>query len=703
MSERSLSITESSITESSAQPVLDALHHPTVMIDEAATIRLSNRAWKTFCQDAQGFLGKNYLDVCKTIQEQNEEGMKTCRQGIEDVLFGRRSLFRFDYRRREQHYSVVVTPLTEPSRGAVITHTDNTETFQANAQMTMLLESPIDALIVVDQHGFIQMVNAQLEGMFGYSRDELFGQTMEILLPHRFRRQHRQHVTGFLEKPRLRPMGTGLDLYGLRKDGTEFPVEISLNPLQSSGTPLVSAAIRDVSERKRAEVQLARLARILETSRNEIYFFDAATLRFNFVNQGARNNLGYAMDELFRLTPLDLKPDFDVTSFESLLQPLREGAKSSLHFSTLHQRKDGSRYPVDVYLQFFRNETPPLFAAIIIDTSERNATQKALQESQQRVAMHVANTPLAVLEWRTGDGLITAWNSAAERLFGYRPDEVIGKRSADIIIPEDLKAKLGPVLHGNISPSGFRSTNKNITKDGRTITCEWYNTLLNNIDGEEQRMAALALDVTARQRAINELLSVQEEERSRIARDLHDHVGQLLTGLNLGLSSAIEKPDTKKLTDLKELATTILDDVRRISRDLRPALLDELGLESAIKRFVRELASQSGVKVDILIRVPETLERDTAIVIYRVTQEALTNVVRHAKASHASVVVTTTEDAVQLIVEDNGTGFDPSSVAAFEHVGLSSMRERVELIGGTFTAESLPDKGTTISARLPLS
>lgn len=695
MSERSLPDTLS------VQAFLDALHQPTVVIDQGATIISSNRAWETFCQDTTGLLSKNYFDVCKALQAQDEQGLTTCRQGIEDVIAARRSMFRFDYHLHEQHFSMIVTPLNEPFRGAMITHLDNTETFQANAQMTMLLEAPLDALMVVDQGGFIQMVNAQMEGMFGYSRDELFGETMNILLPHRFRRQHRKHVAGYMERPRLRQMGTGLELYGLRKDGTEFPVEISLNPLQSAGTPLVSAAIRDVSERKRSEVQLARLARILEASSNEIYFFDATSLRFNFANRGAVTNLGYTTDELASLTPLDLKPEFNVTSFEKLLQPLREGVKGSLQFSTVHQRKDLSRYPVDVYLQFFRNETPPLFAAVITDTTERDSTQKALQESQQRVAMHVANTPLAVLEWRTSDGIITAWNPAAERTFGYRAEDVTGKHTAAILIPEELREKLKPVLQGNIGAGGFRSTNKNITKDGRILTCEWYNTLLEDEQGV--RVAALALDVTARQRAINELLTVQEEERSRIARDLHDHVGQLLTGLNLGLSAAIEKPDSQKLADLKTLATTILDDVRRISRDLRPALLDELGLESAIKRFVRELVPQGALKVDVLIRVPETLERDTAIVLYRVTQEALTNVVRHAKASHASVVITVTVDAVQLIVEDNGVGFDPSSVAAFEHVGLSSMRERVELVGGSFTVESLPEKGTTVSARLPLA
>jgi PAS domain S-box-containing protein len=696
MRERSVSV------ELSVQGVLDALHHPTVLIDGAATIVFSNRAWKQFCQAPDGFHGKNYFTVCGVIQEQDDNGLATCQQGVTDVLASKRSLFQFDYRHQSFHYTMTATPVTDPFHGVMIVHTDSTDMVQVNAQLTMLLEAPLDALMVVDQHGLIQMVNSQMEKMFGYSRDELFGQTMEILLPHRFRRQHRQHVAGFLEKPRLRPMGTGLELYGLHKDGTEFPIEISLNPLQSSGTPLVSAAIRNVSERKQSEVQLARLARILESSSNEIYLFDPTTLCFTFVNQGAVKNIGYSLDELSRLTPLDLKPEFNVTSFEKLLKPLRDGTKGSLQFSTVHQRKDLSRYSVDVHLQFFRNETPPLFAAVITDTTERDLTQKALHESQQRVAMHVASTPLAVLEWRSSDGIITAWNPAAERLFGYSADEMIGKRRADVIIPEESKAKLGPVLHGNISASGSRSTNRNITKGGRTLTCEWYNTLLDDVDGEGVRVAALALDVTARQRAINELLTVQEEERSRIARDLHDHVGQLLTGLNLGLSAAIEKPDDKKLIDLKALAATILDDVRRISRDLRPALLDELGLESSIKRFARELTAQSGLKVDILMRVPDKLERDLSTVIYRVTQEALTNVVRHAKATHASVIVTISGDALQLIIEDNGAGFDPTSVATSEHIGLSSMRERAELVGGTFAVESLPGNGTTISAKLPL-
>jgi PAS domain S-box-containing protein len=685
------------VDELSFQQALNALLHPAVVIDSGAVIRWGNTAWQTLTLEGQSWIGQSYLSFCETAWQKSRQD-SSLEQGIRDVLSGKRSSFRFESHKDERHYDVSVTPLAKNAQGALILHTDSTEAFQTSAQMTMLLESPIDALIVVDQHGLIQMVNTQMEKMFGYSRDELFGQTMEILLPHRFRPQHRQHLQRYMEHPKMRPMGTGLELWGMSKEGREFPVEISLNPLQTTGAPLVSAAIRDVSERKLAEKQVARLARILEASDSEIYLFDAVTLRFTFANQGALQNTGYTATELQDLTPLDLALSEDVASFEARLGALRNQRDTTLQFSSHCRRKDGSFYPVDIHLQLFGSEQPPVFSIVAFDTSEREATQKALRESQQRVAMHVASTPLAVLEWRSEDGIITAWNPAAERIFGYSATEVVGQRHANFITPEDTRGNLKKIWSGQFAESGFRSTLKNLRKDGRMITCEWYTTL---IQSDDQRVAALALDVTARQRAINDLVTVQEEERSRISRDLHDHVGQLLTGLNLGLSAAIDNPKPQKLLELKRLGAVILDDVRRISRDMRPALLDELGLEAAIRRFSRELIKEN-LEVDILVRVPETLERNTATVIYRVTQEALTNIVRHADARHASVIVTTSSEGLQLIVEDDGIGFDPNLVTATEHIGLSSMRERVELLGGTFAVESSLESGTTISAKLPL-
>jgi PAS domain S-box-containing protein len=260
--------------ESFYQQALDAVQLPIVMVDHTGTIISGNASWQRFSEDPthQGFLGEKYLTVFQRLQPLAPSDIKECQQGLEECLAGRRTVFEFSYRRllekRELWFQMQVSPLAQPLKGAVISHFDITERWQTETQMATLLESPLDALMVVDHQGLIQMVNTHMEKMFGYTRDELFGQTMEILLPHRFRRQHRQHMTGYMAKPKLRPMGTGLELYGLHKDGAEFPVEISLNPLQTTGIPLVSAAIRDVSERKRSEVQLARLARILETSSN---------------------------------------------------------------------------------------------------------------------------------------------------------------------------------------------------------------------------------------------------------------------------------------------------------------------------------------------------------------------------------------------------------------------------------------------------
>ena len=147
---------------------------------------------------------------------------------------------------------------------------------------------------------------------------------------------------------------------------------------------------------------------------------------------------------------------------------------------------------------------------------------------------------------------------------------------------------------------------------------------------------------------------------------------------------------------------TTLEDVRRISRDLRPALLDELGLEAAVRHFARALSERSITEIDVLARLSERLPRKEEVTIYRVVQEALTNVAKHARATYASVVLTAGGDRLHLVVEDNGQGFEVEKLAVKEGVGLLGMRERVELLGGSLRLESTPGRGTIISVRLPL-
>jgi PAS domain S-box-containing protein len=248
------------------------------------------------------------------------------------------------------------------------------------------LDAAPDAMVIVDQQGNIVLVNKQTECLFGYSREQLIGQPVEVLLPQRFRDRHPHHRERFSNAPRIRPMGQGTELYGQREDGTEFPVEISLSPIQSEQGSFVASAIRDATARRQLERSLTG---ILESSLNEIYIFDADSLRFIQVNEGARRNLGYSIDELEKLTPVDIKPEFSTARFRHAIEPLRTGERGSLVIETVHRRKDGSTYPVEVHLQRSLFDATPVFVAIVLDITERKQSETALRESHNLLERRV--------------------------------------------------------------------------------------------------------------------------------------------------------------------------------------------------------------------------------------------------------------------------------------------------------------------------
>jgi PAS domain S-box-containing protein len=261
-----------------------------------------------------------------------------------------------------------------------------------------LLDSAPDATIIVNEAGRIVFANARVRQLFGFQPEELTDKPVEMLLPQRFRSEHVAHRRDFGKDARARPMGSGLELFGLHRDGHEFPVEISLSPVQTEQGMLVSSAIRDITASKTARDSLTG---ILEDSLNEIYIFDANTLRFIQVNKGARVNLGYTMDELHQLTPIDLKPNFTRESFNKLIKPLKNRAHDRIVFSTIHRRKDGSEYPVEVHLQYRFFEFTPVFIAIILDTTERRISEKKLLDADRRknefiaTLAHELRNPLA--------------------------------------------------------------------------------------------------------------------------------------------------------------------------------------------------------------------------------------------------------------------------------------------------------------------
>lgn len=253
---------------------------------------------------------------------------------------------------------------------------------KAQKKNETILNSAGDGIYGLDLNGCTTFVNPAAEKMLGFSSDEMLGQSQHSLTHHSrsdgtpYAREECFIYSAFKDGK----AHSVSDEVFWRKDGTCFPVEYLSTPVWESGE-LRGAVVtfKDISDRIKAEDIATRFGRILDKSSNEIYIFDASTLRFSQVNSGARENLGYSMEELSQMTLLDLKPVYTSDTFGELVEPLCRGEKSVIIFETIHKRKNETLYPVEIILQLMREETPPVFIAIVQDITLRKETEKELE------------------------------------------------------------------------------------------------------------------------------------------------------------------------------------------------------------------------------------------------------------------------------------------------------------------------------------
>jgi len=270
--------------------------------------------------------------------------------------------------------------------------------------------------------------------------------------------------------------------------------------------------VQDITDRKRAEEKATRFSRILEDSLNEIYIFDADTFHFIEVNRGARQNLGYSMEELRGLTPVDLKPEFTNESFEELIEPLRTGVKEIVQFNTVHRRKDGTQYPIEVHLQIMQGD-PPLFIAIILDITERKKGEDRLRESEARFREMADLLPQSVYE-TDAQGLLTYANRYVFDLFGYTKEEFEqGLSVFQMLIPEDrdraADAFRSLLTENPPNPErGYRA----LRKDGTSFPIEIYSSPMIH-EGTTVGMRGILVDMTEREKA--EEANLENAERLR--------------------------------------------------------------------------------------------------------------------------------------------------------------------------------------------
>jgi PAS domain S-box-containing protein len=348
-----------------------------------------------------------------------------------------------------------------------------------------------------------------------------------------------------------------------------------------------------------------------------------------------------------------------------------------------------------------------------------------LQRAYQRLSNHVENTPLAVIEFDKHLN-IKRWSKLAEHLFGWTASEVLGKNALvdfPIIYKEDVVAV--EETHSELSKGTVnwnQSNNRNYTKDGRVLSCEWYNSVVRNDDGDIETILSLVLDVTERTKTQQKLQQVnaelyslsshlqdiRETERTAIAREIHDELGQQLTGLKidaLWVEKKLRNGDKvvqAKLSDMVMLINDTISTVRRISSQLRPVILDDLGLIAALEWQAQENEKRTGIPTHFTSTHSDLeLEKGLATNIFRVYQEALTNIARHSAATRVDVTFEKAKDYIELIICDNGRGFELTN-ARNGSFGLIGMNERAAMINGVLNVSSEVGIGTTVSLRVPI-
>jgi PAS domain S-box-containing protein len=448
------------------------------------------------------------------------------------------------------------------------------------------------------------------------------------------------------------------------------------------------------------------------------------------VNPSACRRLGYTRAELLTMTLADIDPDFPIEAWPATwaqVQRLRQWRLESRH-----RTKSGEIYPVDVTANFVEHEGRSFSYAIVRDITDWKASLAALEESEERLRLATEAGGMATWDW---DARVDALRYSPNflRLFGFPPDATPdSSRFYEAVHAED-KARVGWAISAALRGVPVEGLEFRVTwPDGTVHWLTNHSRIHADASGQPVRMIGIMTDVDQRKssdrereallsevRAANamltrlsrQLLEVQETERRDLSRDLHDEIGQCITAAKLNIDRLCRRfPDLATEAPIEDTVAVldhILQHVGRLCLELRPSVLDDLGLGAALRWYVSRQAARGGWEAEFHSDELPRLDEKTQGVCFRTVQEALTNVMRHAQAQRVVVELQRHEDGLVLRISDDGVGFDPiartTRAWSTGGLGLLGMRERLYSVGGDLRIESTPGSGTTVEARLPLA
>lgn len=466
---------------------------------------------------------------------------------------------------------------------------------------------------------------------------------------------------------------------------------------------------------------------VMQGAFSEIYVVDCATLLFVEANNAARENMQYTEHEFTQKTPLDIAQDSSRALLQNTLQPLRDGRTSRAAIDMVHVRKDGTCYPIEFRFFYSDTDAAPVIIAIGNDTSARHESAKALHTSEARFRAIASNTPGLVYQFlQKPDGSVSFpyLSEGCQALLGIGAERLSAEPSLflHLILLEDRPSYFASM---SASSAGMKAWNWegriwierwkdvkwiNLRCTPRALPCgsvQWEGIMTNITQsklGEEEikssraQLAELAAHVE----------TVKENERMRIARELHDDLGGNLTAIKMALRLLTrrlpheEAALLEKANYVEALVDRTIEAVHRISADLRPGILD-FGLVAAIDWQAKEFEKQFGISCEFSSNKKDiALDPDQSTALFRIFQEALTNVGKHANATHVAVKLVRTNRSVTLKVTDNGRGITTTDRIKPKSFGIRGMIERASALGGHLTVTRAACGGSVVVLKIPL-
>ena len=593
----------------------------------------------------------------------------------------------------------------------------------------LIMNSALDAIVCIDAKGIITVWNPQAERIFGWDENEVMGKSLaETIIPTQYREAHAKGLQHYLATGEERVLNKMIELTALQKNGKQFPIELAIVPIKQQGNEIFCAFIRDITERKKSAERLSQERNLLRTLIDNLpdYIYVKDMNLRHLINNVANVKLigAGSEEETLGKTVLDyFQHDLALKYIQDDMKILQT-KNPMINNEELVATKDGSQrwlLTTKLPLKDKNNNTIGL-VGISRDITEQKEAEQRLRLSEKKYKLLFESNPMPMWMLSLSDHSFIDVNEAALKHYGYTRKEFLALNATEIRPKEEQERYLDESKR-HIPGLSYRGTWPHKKRDGSIIYVDIHaNDLV--YEGKQVRLV-LANDVSEKLSAesnlkksysdIRELAShlqdIREEERAGIAREIHDELGQQLTGLKMDMYWLAKRVNLYengqvgvKLNNTIALLDKTIKTVRRISTELHPSILDDLGLIAAIEWYSQEFAKRSDLHIDFQTGIREfTFPPTMSIALFRICQESLTNIARHANAKNVSISLEPNENKIILTITDDGKGFDINKKTGKKSLGLIGMRERALMMNGEFEISSEPGKGTSLVVKIPWS